>query len=175
MNLLLIVFTFLMMPTANSGEVAALNLEIQNDTIQPAVVDFEGLRPWLEKNDNTVYVVNFWATWCAPCVKELPYFEAVNREFEGENVKVLLVSLDFKKQIESKLLPFIKEKNLKSEVVVLLDPDTNAWIDKISPTWSGALPATLIYKNGERSFYERTFHSQNELNDIIKPFLNTKP
>ena len=55
------------------------------------------------------YVINFWATWCAPCVKELPYFEEVNKEFKDKNTEVILVSLDFPSQIESKLKPYLKK------------------------------------------------------------------
>ena len=54
-------------------------------------------------------MINFWATWCAPCVKELPYFEEVNKEFKDKNTEVILVSLDFPSQIESKLKPYLKK------------------------------------------------------------------
>ena len=142
---------------------------------QVPILNFEELAPLLQQNNDTTYIVNFWATWCAPCVKELPYFEALHEDFKNEKIKVLLVSLDFKKQIESKLIPFINNKTLKSEVVVLYDPDSNSWIDKISTKWSGALPATLIFRGEKRDFFEQTFHKQEELNSIIKPYLNSQP
>ena len=47
------------------------------------VVDFDGLKPYLNKKDDDVYVINFWATWCAPCVKELPYFEQLNKNYKS--------------------------------------------------------------------------------------------
>lgn len=145
---------------------------VKTDTMRVPILDYSELKPILNRSGDTTYVVNFWATWCGPCVKELPYFEALHEEFADEKVKVILVSLDFKKQIESKLIPFMKKKKLKSEVVVLYDHDSNFWINDISSNWSGSLPGTLIYKNDEREFFERTFHSQSELNDIIKPYLN---
>ena len=74
---------------------------------------YKELKPLLEKKDNKIYVVNFWATWCGPCVKELPYFEKINKEYADKNVEVLLVSLDFPKQMEKKLIPFIEKKNLE--------------------------------------------------------------
>jgi len=96
-----------------------------------------------QKNDTT-YVINFWATWCAPCVKELPYFEKLNQKYTDKKVKVILVSQDFSKQLEKKLKPFLEKNKLQSEVLVLIDPDANSWIDKVNPAWSGAIPATVI-------------------------------
>ena len=79
-----------------------------NDTIE--VVDFDGLYSKIDLSVEKTYVINFWATWCAPCVKELPYFEEVNKEFKDKNTEVILVSLDFPSQIETKLKPYLKKK-----------------------------------------------------------------
>ena len=77
---------------------------------------YKELKPMLERQDGKTYVINFWATWCAPCVKELPAFEKLNKEYAAKNVEVILVSLDFPKQVEKRLLPFINKKNLQSKV-----------------------------------------------------------
>lgn len=135
------------------------------------VYDFNGVEPYLNKKDDTVYVVNFWATWCAPCVKELPYFEKINKTYKDKNVEVILVSLDFPNQYESKLKPFIQKEKLHSKILVLNDPDSNAWIPKVSENWSGAIPATLIYNKDKRQFYEKSFN-YNELETELKQFLN---
>ena len=119
---------------------------------------------------NTIYVVNFWATWCAPCVKELPHFEKLNSE--NKKVKVVLVSLDFKDQFESKLLPFLKKKNIKSQVVLLTDKDYNTWLPMVDKEWSGSIPATLIIKNEKKFFAERIFSSEVELNEFINKSIN---
>jgi len=124
---------------------------------QVPILDFEGLSPYLSKQNDSIYVVNFWATWCVPCVKELPAFEKLNEEYKEKKVKVLLVSLDFEKYYNSKLLPFIDEKNIQSDVILLNDPRSNSWIDKVSPEWSGAIPATIIYNKKKRTFYEQSF------------------
>jgi thiol-disulfide isomerase/thioredoxin len=124
------------------------------------------LKPLLNQKGDDLYVVNFWATWCAPCVKELPYFEALNQR---EDVEVLLVSLDFPKHKESRLLPFIKKNNLKSKLVLLDDTDENYWINDIHPNWSGALPATLIYTKKQRGFYEQSF-TKEELFTLVESF-----
>ena len=118
---------------------------------------YNELKPLLEKKDGKTYVINFWATWCAPCVKELPAFEKLNQEYADKNVEVILVSLDFPKQVEKRLLPFINKKNLQSKVILLDDVDEDVWIKDIDSTWSGALPATLIYNAKGRKFYEQSF------------------
>jgi len=135
--------------------------------------DYEKLAYFLNQKNDTTYVVNFWATWCVPCVKELPHFEKLNQQYKGKKVKVLLVSLDMAKMVESKLLPFIKKKNLKSDVVLLRDPDSNNWIPKIDKSWSGAIPATLIYNKKVRKFYEKSFE-YDELEKAVNEVRNAK-
>jgi thiol-disulfide isomerase/thioredoxin len=124
------------------------------------------LKPLLNQKGDKIYVVNFWATWCAPCIKELPYFEVLDQR---EDVEVLLVSLDFPKHKESRLLPFIKKNKLQAKVVLLDDADENYWINDIHPNWSGALPATLIYTKKQRGFYEQSF-TASRLDKILKLF-----
>lgn len=131
-----------------------------------AVVDFTQLQPLLDKRNDTTYVVNFWATWCLPCIKEMPYFQQIHENFSNRKVKVILVSLDFEKQINSRLIPFIEKNRLTAEVILLNDPDANSWIDQVNPKWSGALPATVIYNKNFQGFYEQSF-TYNELEQII--------
>lgn len=134
------------------------------------IYDYAELEKYLTTTSDKTYVINFWATWCAPCVKELPYFEQVNKNYADQNVEVILVSLDFPKKYDTSLKPFIKEKNLKAKVVALNDPDSNSWIPKISEDWSGAIPATLIYNKDKRQFYEQSF-TYDELENEVKQFL----
>lgn len=121
---------------------------------QPSVVDFSGISPLFENQNDTTYIINFWATWCAPCVKELPYFEQITKEYEDEPVKVILVSLDIPERIEEKVVPFMKQAQIQSTVIVLDDPAMNDWIPKVDESWSGAIPATYIYKGSNRIFVE---------------------
>ena len=144
-------------------------LELDGKSIY--IYDFDGLEPLLHKDDNVTYVVNFWATWCKPCVEELPGFETLNEKYKESNIKVILVSLDFPRMYESRLLPFIKKEKLQSEVVVLDDPKQNKWIPKVSEEWSGAIPATLIYNKEKRKFFEQSF-SYEELENTIQSFIN---
>lgn len=133
---------------------------------------FEELKPLLEKDNDTTYVINFWATWCKPCVAELPYFDELYDQYRGEKVQLVLVSLDFPQRIESDLKPFIEERGLKPPVIALTDIRFNDWIDRVDPSWSGAIPATLVYRGEKRSFLEQSFESAAELEEAIKPYLD---
>ena len=142
-----------------------------NNDVKLEIHDFNGLEPYLNRTDDKIYVVNFWATWCAPCIKELPHFEALNANYKGENVEVILVSLDFPHQFETKLIPYIKEHDLKSKILVLDDVDMNTWIPKVDENWDGAIPVTIIYNKDKRKFYDQTFTYEileNELKQFLK-------
>ena len=154
------IFFILVVTTAFSGWAQALPKPIKiytKDGITVASYDFNSLEPLLNQQNDTTYVVNFWATWCQPCVAELPNFEKLNEVYKSKKVKVILVSLDMSKSVESSLIPFLKRKKIQSLVVHLNDPDANSWIDKVDPKWSGALPATVIYNKNTRQFYEQSF------------------
>lgn len=135
------------------------------------VYDYNGFEKFLNQKDDKVYVINFWATWCAPCVKELPYFDELNMAYKNKNVEVILVSLDFPHLYDKKLKPFIMEKKLSSKVIALDDADMNDWIPKVDENWSGSIPATIIYKNNEKRFYEQSF-TYEELEKEVIQFLN---
>ncbi len=133
--------------------------------------NFSEIEPYFKKENDTTYVINFWATWCKPCIKELPYFEKITETYKNKKVKVVLVSLDFPEKIESNLIPFVEKRGLKSEVIHLNDPDANTWIPKVSEQWEGAIPATLIYKNKHNNFFEKSFtyeELETELHNILK-------
>ena len=140
---------------------------------QPRVLSFNDFEPHLHLHNDTTYLVNFWASWCTPCVEELPAFERVGSEYINQKVKVLLVSLDFPGQIESRLVPFLENHEIRSEVLVLNDPNANMWIDKVDPSWTGAIPATLIYQNNDRTFREGTY-SYDELKGIVEQKISLK-
>ena len=125
------------------------------------VYDFEGLEPLLYTQNNKTYLINFWAMWCLPCVEELPYIQEYAQK--NPDVEVILVSMDFPKDIGTKLKPFLKKNNITTKVVMLDDPDANSWINKINPEWSGAIPFTIMFNSEKRFYYERSF---DDLQDI---------
>jgi thiol-disulfide isomerase/thioredoxin len=129
------------------------------------VVKFDRIEKIMKTKTDEVQVINFWATWCAPCVKELPLFEKLEAETPG--VKVTLVNLDFADGIE-KVNAFMTRKRIKSETVLLDEIDYNTWIDKVDASWQGAIPATLIVntRTGRRKFVEREL-ADGELQQLI--------
>ncbi|MBS4013130.1 MAG: redoxin domain-containing protein [Bacteroidetes bacterium] len=134
------------------------------------IVDFDFIKPLFEKENDTTYLINFWATWCSPCVKEIPYFEEIAKKYSSEKLKIYLINLDFPSHYESRLLPFVKEKNVRSEIIMLNDPNENRWIDAVNPKWTGAIPATIIYNKDKREFHEKEF-SFEELDNLVLKFL----
>lgn len=122
----------------------------------------------INNGGDTTFVINFWSTWCAPCVKELPLFEEINTNYSNQNVKVLLVSVDFKKDIQNKLKTFIDKKHLKSEVLFLDEKDPNEWISKFTDKWEGVIPATMVF-NSTKSI--NTFKSSAFEKDELMKFL----
>ncbi len=111
----------------------------------------------IEQGKDTTYIVNFWATWCAPCIKELPHFEKLQQEKKADKLKVFLVSVDFKNRLEKSVIPFVKRHKLENEVFLLDETDQQNYIDRIDKTWSGAIPATLFVKGNKRKFIEKEF------------------
>ena len=123
------------------------------------VIQFDAIERLMSSKSDSVYVLNFWATWCKPCVEELPAFEQITKEYKGRNVKVLLICMDFKSKLKERVVPFVKKNGLVSDVLLLNEPDYNSWIDKIDKKWSGSIPATLILKGSTevKNFYEQSF------------------
>lgn len=133
------------------------------------VLDYKSLEALMRPEGSKVYIVNFWATWCAPCIKELPFFEQITREYAPDKVEVTLVSLDVPQMWDTRLVPFVEEQRIKSRVVILDDPKQNTWIPKVDRNWSGAIPATLIYTTDQRVFYEEPL-TYELLKDQIEKF-----
>ncbi|HEX6890505.1 MAG TPA: TlpA disulfide reductase family protein [Chryseolinea sp.] len=135
------------------------------------VIKFEKLYSLLEEKGEKIQVINFWATWCAPCVKELPLFEALTAR-NDPSVKVTLISLDFADELK-KVNSFISRRKIRSDVFLLDEIDYNSWIDRVEVTWGGAIPATLFInqRTGQRKFVEREL-KDGELEEVIASLLN---
>lgn len=134
---------------------------------QAELIKLKDLQQIINKPSEKVQVINFWATWCAPCVKEIPLFEKLNQD--NKDVEVTLVSMDYDLDPNpEKVYRFVSRKKLQSHVVILAEQNPNNWIDKIDKNWSGALPATLIInsKNGKRKFVQKELH-EGELEKLI--------
>jgi thiol-disulfide isomerase/thioredoxin len=129
-------------------------------------IKLEGLQKIIHGQSDRLLVINFWATWCAPCIKELPYFEKLNQDNKAQ---VLLVSMDYDLDSNTaKVDRFVVRKKLQSRVLILTENDPNSWIEKIDKHWSGALPATLVIntKTGNREFVQGEL-SEGELEKLL--------
>lgn len=123
----------------------------------------------VQNGKDTTYIVNFWATWCRPCVAELPYFEQLKAATKGEKVCIVLMSVDFPKEKESRLMPFLQARNLSNEVGLWMEMNENEWINRVDSSWSGALPGTWVWNASKnyRVFYERDFHDVAEMKSLF--------
>jgi len=146
-----------MISSAASAQVKLLSLE-----------DFDRR---LANGKDTTFVVNFWATWCAPCVEELPHFERLQAENSASPLKVILVSVDSKSKLSKVVGPFVKTHKLESEVYIFEEPDQQKFIDHVDKRWSGSVPATLVVNTSasRRDFYEREFSFQELKRLTINP------
>jgi len=131
-----------------------------------SVVKFNAIDKILKTQSDTIQVINFWATWCGPCVKELPLFEQLNAA--GGPVKVTLINLDFADKLD-RVNAFVTRKNIKSKVLLLDEVDYNTWIDKVDKSWKGSIPATLVInpKTAARKFSEKEFTDRKEIEQLI--------
>ena len=137
------------------------------------IVDFDELKTIINKKDDKLYLVNFWATWCKPCVAELPGFMEVNKTYRNNpHFKMILVSMDMAKDLNTAVKTFITKNNITPDVYLLDDNKRmNEWIPTIDTNWSGAIPATVFYRNGEKLEFIENVVEKEELVKLINRHL----
>lgn len=131
------------------------------------IEEFSTLQERLDSDKDKIWVVNFWATTCPPCLIEMPHFKKLQDTFAVDEVKVLLVSTDRANDHAGRVLPFVEQHLITPEVMHLVDENYSAWTDDVDPSWYGALPATLILKGSKRSFKFGMFENFEELQDSL--------
>jgi len=114
------------------------------------IVKWNEVQELLAASTDSLTVINLWATWCKPCVKELPHFEQARAQFKDKPVRFRYISLDFASDKSARLDPFIKKKLPGAHVWLLDETDYNTWIEKFDITWGGAIPVTLFLNNAKK-------------------------
>lgn len=143
--------------------------EIKSPQIK--IYSFDQLEPMLHKNNDTLYLIHFWATWCIPCREEMPVFVQLEDTFQKDKFRIIFISLDMRNTLEKQVLPYITKLNIRSEVILLDDTHQNIWIDKVDKNWGGDIPYSLLYyKNYRRTFTKAI--NINFMDSIIRSDLN---
>ncbi len=122
----------------------------------------------------TPLIINFWATFCKPCMEEIPHFQKLGKKYENKGVKLLLVSLDMKDDYPGKVKAFIKNKKVSTPTAWLDETNADYFCPRIDKSWSGAIPATLFInnRNSYRKFTEEPLSEEQlekEIMTMIRP------
>ncbi|MDR3272499.1 MAG: TlpA family protein disulfide reductase [Flavobacteriaceae bacterium] len=109
------------------------------------VATFDQIQQLYEKQSDTIYITNYWATWCPPCVEEIPEFIMLQSAYQDFKVKFIFVSLDDLDTQKSAVLPFVG-KHQMNNVYQFVSPSETTKIEKLVPDWEGSIPLTIIQK-----------------------------
>ena len=162
----LLIFSFVLFSCLSKKEKDTLKDVKQQITL---ITDYNDLFSKFTKDDDKLYVVNYWATWCKPCIEELPGFMEVNNELkDNTNFKMILVSLDKATASETEVKDFIEKNNISTDVYLLSDNKRQMqWIPLVNERWSGAIPSTALYKNGKQVAFTEGTLTKEELKELI--------
>jgi thiol-disulfide isomerase/thioredoxin len=130
-------------------------------------VKIEELESYINSSSRPM-VISFWATWCAPCVKEIPWIQSAVENRKADSVEYILVSLDFEEFYPKKLTDFIVRQKFNATHFWLNETNADHFCPRIHPRWSGGLPANLFVNNktGYRRFFERQLTDRQAVQEV---------
>jgi thiol-disulfide isomerase/thioredoxin len=117
----------------------------------------------------TPLIINFWASWCKPCLEEIPYFMEEAKKHGKDSLQLLLVSLDMKDAFPGQIMRTITKRKITVPVQWLDETNADYFCPKIDPKWSGAIPASLFINNktGYRKFFEEQLSHEKLKKEIM--------
>ena len=117
-------------------------------------------------------IFNFWATFCKPCVAEIPYFQQLVKKYEKEGVELVLISLDLSEAYPKQISSFATKYKFTSPIKFLAETNADLFCPAVDESWSGAIPASLFVNNktGYRKFFEEQL-SKEKLEKEIKAMI----
>jgi thiol-disulfide isomerase/thioredoxin len=121
------------------------------------------------KNADKPTIFNFWATFCKPCVEEIPYFQQLTKKYDSAGVQLVLISLDLSEAYPKQISTFAAKHKFDSPIKYLDETNADLFCPAVDSSWSGAIPASLFVNNktGYRKFYEEQL-SREKLEKEIK-------
>jgi thiol-disulfide isomerase/thioredoxin len=140
----------------------------------PLVTTLENgnLEPVLEKLRGKVIVMNVWATWCVPCVKEFPDLLELREKYHDKGVELVFLSVDDPDELESKVYPFLMKMDVKFETYIRSSGDEQDFVNGVDESWSGAIPLTLIYdRTGKKNTIIYGSKHFDTFEKVVKPLL----
>lgn len=123
-------------------------------------------------NSDSILVINFWATFCKPCIQELPYMQSISEKLKDKRVSILLVSLDLPEAYPVAINNFAKDNKYTASVVWLNETNADYFCPKVDKAWSGAIPTTLFInrKKGYRKLVEEQMDRERFERELKKAF-----
>ncbi|MCW3162266.1 TlpA family protein disulfide reductase [Chryseobacterium oryctis] len=148
------------------------NTDVVNNTFISPEIAPEKIGDYLAKNNDTLYVTNFFATWCGPCMREIPHFKNKMQELKGKPVKFTFVSLDERTVWNDDVKNFAEEHDLAKNIVLLDGQKLDAnFFPKNFQKWDGGSIPFTFFRKGAKTEEFLGMMTEDELNNKINTLL----